>query len=292
MEDVTSELLGGGDGQEAPQEPVAPEPEPQPQPEPFRLKYRGEERELPYEPVTGLAQALDTTPEGVINALQRAREADRIARENIAYRQRIEELENQARGATYQERMGGGQAPQPRGYREQHQPQHQYPQQHEPDVDDPIALLKAMRQELNMTQRQFNEFIEAARQEQEVREQQRQEAIVLQHGQQLTSQMERFLNEKNHGRREPIDIREFAEEVALSGGVNPHVPIEHAMERAWLWMTRDEQFQRARNEAIDALKQPRAVVTVPGTRSSGTPAAKPQSDNLDLSQIPLGKFSF
>lgn len=277
-EDLSQLLPGEGE----PQQPAV-EQQPEPQPEPYRLKYRGEEREIPHDPVNGLAEALGTTPEGVINALQRAREADRIARENIRIQQELEEIRSQQQqAAQYQERLGGGQAPQPRSYQPQYrEPQYQQPQP-QPGDEDPIAMLRELRQGLNMTQRQFSEFIEAQQQMAAANERAREEAMALQHGQQIQSQLERYLHEKNNGRREPIDLNEFAEEVYLSGGGNRHVPIEHAMERAWLWMTRDEQFQAARNETLEKLQNKRAVVTIPGARGSGAPAPSSRASDSPL----------
>ncbi len=229
-----------------------------------------------------MAQDLETSPEGVINALQRARELDRISRENIAYRQQVQEL--QAQAAEYQQRMGGGQAPQPR-YTPDPQP-YRAPQPQ--GDDDPIALLRAVQEETRELRRQQSEWMEAARQDAEARQTMQEQAYVREQGQQLTAQMERYLHDKNQGRREPINLDDFAEEVALSGGMNPHVPLEQAMERALLWMTRDEQFQAARNETLEKLQNKRAVVTIPGARGGTSVPAPVQPSDNGLGNLTLG----
>jgi len=277
VEDV-SQLLPEGEGQPQQPEPTAPEPQPEPQPEPYRLKYRGEEREIPPDPVNGLAEALGTTPEGVINALQRAREADRIFRENIAYKQQI--AEQQAQAAQYQERLGGGQAPPVRQqpYAPQYQPPPPQYQAPPPGQDeDAFVYLRRIDQGYQQTQRQLQDFIQWQQDHQQRLEQQQMQVYQQQQAAEINSQLARFLTDKNKGRREQIELEDFAQEVMLSGGSNPHMPLDQAAERAWAFLTRDEQIQQARSETIDRLQQRRAVVTVPGRTAAAPPPPAPSA---------------
>ncbi len=273
VEDV-SQLLPGEGPVEPVAEPVAaePEPEPQPTPDPFRLKYRGEERELPYEAVAGMAAALDTTPEGVINALQRAREADRISRRNIQLEQEAAQRQQQYQAPAPEPRY----APPPPQYQPQ---QYQgYPPAPQAD-DDPIAMLRNLQRELGMTRTEFSEFKQAAQQQQQALEAQRQQAVEQQWIQQTDAQIERYLFDKNQGRKEKLELEDFKQEIVLNGGLNRYMPLEQAMERAFSWMTRDEQLQMARNDEMAKLRQPRAKVTVPGnTGGAAAPVAPPTAE--------------
>jgi len=291
-DDVTQ--LPEGEGQAAPQEPViAPEPQPEPPSEPYQIKYRGEVQNVPRDYIDGIAEHLNTSPEGVLNAFQRAKEADRISRENIAYKQQLAEF--QAQAAMYQERMGGGQAPpirQAQPYAPQYPPP-QYapaPPQYQPPPqgadEDAFVYLRRLDQGLQMTQRQVQEFMQWQQDHQQRLEEQQQQVYKQQQAQEISSQLSSFLAEKNKGRREPIDIEDFSAEVSLMGGASPYMPLHQAAERAWTWMTREEREQQARSETLDRLQNRRAVVTVPG-RSGATPAppAAPSMPVVTLGQI-------
>lgn len=272
------------------QEPQpVPVPEPQPQPSPYRLRYRGEEREVPREPIDALAPALGTTPEGIINYLQRAREADRISRRNSQLEAELDEL-RQSRAAQYQERMGGGQAPPPSAappYQPPYAPPQQYAQ------DDPVALLQALRAEQGQLIREQREFIDASRRDQAAREEATQQFQQTQQAMQIAAQAERFLAEANKGRKEAIELDDFMGEVELSGGSNRYVPLEQAFQRALTWMTRDELVSHTQSELMSQLRNPQAKVVIPSAPSAA-PAAKPANpldgmtwgQALDLGAIP------
>jgi hypothetical protein len=128
----------------------------------------------------------------------------------------------------------------------------------------------------------MQEFIQMQQDRQERFEQQQAQVYKQQQAQEINSQLQRFLSEKNKGRKEPIDVEDFAAEVTLMGGSNPYMPLDQAAERAWLWMTRDEREQQARSETLDRLQNRRAVVTVPGRGASvaAPPPAPTAADQL------------
>lgn len=278
-----------------PPEPgAAPEGQPQAAPEPapeefYEIKYRGEVRQVPKSTIDAIAPALETTPEGVINAFQRAREADRISREKIRLEQELERLRQQ-NGAEYQERMGGGQAPPPQ-FAPQYAPQQPYqyapPPYQQQQEEDPMAFLRRLEQGVAATQQQVNQFMQMASIQQQQVEQERRDVIAYQHAQQIEAQAERYLSEKNKGRREPIDVEDFKAEMELSGGLNPRIPLEDVMERAYSWLTRDEVFHTAQADINAKLRDPRAKVIVPAapTAPAPPPTLEQQIGGLKLGDI-------
>ena len=274
--DVTQ--FAQGDGLQPPQEPQEPQPAPEPQPpsDPYKIKYRGEEREVPRELVDNFAPYLGTNPTGVINLLQRGREADRIWNENTRLQQEIEALR--------QERMGGFQAPAPAPYQ---QPQYQPPQPQyapppyglqQPAQDDPIALINSLAQMQRMTHQEIQELRTTLKNEQESMRQQAQEQRENQQAREIDSMAEHFLLEHNKNRREQITKEEFLQEVSLSGGSNSYVPLDRAFDRAWRQITWDERGEAAQRDLMEKLRDPKAQVVVPGAPSSQTPAIDKRSE--------------
>ena len=240
------------------QQPVET-PQPAPEPEPYRFKYRGEEREVPREKVDGFAEVLGTTPQGVINLLQRAREADRI----YADRDRLaQELEAE------RQRNRGYQPPAPQPYS---QPQYPPTPAYTPpqDAPDPIAILQNLQRQVNeikeLTMHERQQFMSQFKEQQEIREAQRIESIA-----------DQFLQDHNKGRKNPVSREEFLEEIQLSGLHMSPLPMERVFDRAWRLITYDEAAPAAQKQIMDQLRDPRAKVVVPGASNVTPTAPAPQ----------------
>lgn len=263
-------------GGQAPAPEPAPEPAPQPEPQEFyEVKYRGEVQQAPKPYVEGLAQALGTTPDGVINAIQRAREADRIARQNSRLEAELEALRQQQAGQ-YQERMGGG-APPPPVYQPAPPAYNPYalPQPYQPQAQpgqmDPLVMLQEMYRTQQAQTQELQEFKQMTAWQIQQAQAQQEQNLTNQQAAQIEAQAERYLADKNKGRKEPIELQDFLDEVELSGGLNRHVPLEAAFDRAHTWMTRDEIASTAQADLQARLRAPNARVIVPAA-----PAVNPQ----------------
>lgn len=245
------------------QQETQPEAPPQPETEPYRFKYRGEERELPKDIVESFAGVLNTTPQGVVNLLQRSREADRIYAEKARLQEErdayLQELE-----ALRQQRMGY-QPPQPQ-YAPPPQPQYQQPD----GQVDPIAMLQQINRELR-------EWKETAHREREELVQRLSQQTEIERAQRIEGMAENFLEERNKGRKSPINMDEFLAEVEISGGAAPWLPLERAFDRAWRIMTYDEAAPQAQSDLLKELRKPTAKVVIPGAGTAGGPATQPQS---------------
>ena len=276
--DISSLAQGPQPPQEPLQEPQpVVEPPPPPPAEPYTLKYRGEERQVPREIVDSFAPYLGTKPEGVVNMLQRAQEANRIWNENLRLQQERDALMQELE-ASRQNRMGGFQPPQPAP---QQQPQFQYPMpqpQYQQAQDDPIALIQGLARMQQMTHGEIQELKTTLRQEQETMRQQAEEMANAQLAQEIESTADRFLSEHNKNRRDPISKEEFLQEVALSGGSNRYVPIERAMDRAWRVITYDERGTDAQQELKTRLRAPNAQVVIPAPTAAPAPAVDKRTE--------------
>lgn len=257
------------------QQEAQPEVPPQPETEPYRFKYRGEERELPKDIVESFAGVLNTTPQGVVNLLQRSREADRIYAEKARLQEErdayLQELE-----ALRQQRMGY-QPPQP-----QYAPPPQYQQ---PDGQvDPIAMLQQINRELR-------EWKETSAKEREELVQRLNAQTEIERAQRIEGMAEQFLDERNKGRKSPIGVDDFLAEVEISGGAAPWLPLERAFDRAWRIMTYDEAGPQAEKRVLEELRKPTAKVVIPGAgQSSGS--ASPQQSSLEKLEAQLGDMKW
>ena len=249
------------------------------QTDPYRIKYRGEEREVPRDLVDNFAPYLGTNPTGVVNLLQRAQEANRIWNENVRLQQERDSLMQELEAAR-QARMGGFQPPQAQPTYAPPTPQYATPPYglQQPAQDDPMAILMAQQQMLRQMQQDFQGLRSTLSAEQERLKEQAQEQALDQQTREIDAMAERFLGEHNKGRKEQITKDEFIQEVMLSGGSNRYVPLERAFDRAWRIITYDERGETAQRQMMDKLRDPRAQVIVPGASPAQPPTADKRSD--------------
>lgn len=283
---MTDELIPSGEPSQEGQPPQEPQPEPQPQPETdVLIRFRGEDIPVPMAGLEALAAAFKTTPERAAARIQMLQESNHAWNMAEKEKQRADALEQQ-----WQQHLQGTrqQPPQP-----QYQPQpYQAPpayspatygappsQQYQPpqpgQQDDPIQLLHLTRQEIAQMRRDILD-------EREQFKQAREREALEQDRARWQSAGDRFLEEKNKGRKTPITFEQLRDEIALSGMHLGNMAPERVFDKAWRVITYDEAGQTAENKLMTRLREPTAKVMLPGAPSTMPPpqSAKPKEPDF------------
>jgi hypothetical protein len=164
---------------------------------------------------------------------------------------------------------------------QRHQAEQAQPRQPQtsPADDDPIAMLRALNNEVRSIRAQQEE-------ERQFFKQQLQEQWLAEQAEKVDGAY-RGLNSwvdteaQRTGRKLPkFSIEELEQEIVESGmAQNKRLSWENAMRKAYQNLAWDSAMNAAEQAPIDRLRQPKATVTVPSGRGGGAPAPAPPADN-------------
>ena len=261
---------------EAPEAPAAPEAPPAAPPEPeteevIPLRLRGQEHLVPKRLFDELNEHLGGDAYTTKMRLQRMWDADQVYNET---RQRQQEWEQKE--AAYNARMQALESE-----RQARLQGHAAPQQ--PTEEDPMALLRAIREEVASTKQAWQEereAMKAALEEQYMTDQ----AAQAHHAyEQLVEQI------KSDKRKLPVIPEEALVEEAINSGLaaNKRLPWNEVLQRSYRNLAWEFLPQAVEKSTLEKLRDPRATVTVPGGRSAPPPPASPQSD---IDKVPFREF--
>lgn len=273
---MSEELILPG---EFPQGEPPPTPEPEPQPETdVLIRFRGEDVPVPQAGLEALAAALKTTPERAATRLQTMMESNHAWNEAEKQKQRADALEQQWQEHLRRQPVQLFAPPQPQYVPPPaYPPPNGYPPQpyQQPGVQpDPIALIEATRAEVARMSQTMD-------QREKAWEQRRNEEAARQDAAQWESAADRFLADKNKGRKTPVRAEELLEEVRLSGMHLSNMAPERIFDKAWRVMTYDDAGQTATQDLMTRLRAPTAKVVIPGAPSNTPPpASKPKEPDF------------
>lgn len=281
------------EGQTQPPQEETPQPPP---PSDILVRYRGEEIPIPAEGIEALAKAFNTTPERTVSWVQMQMDANRAWNEAERHKQRADTLEEQWQRHLQNQRQpepqygGNGYtqppnyAPPPTYYAPPGAPGPGYNPPYPPAQDDPIQLLHATRQEIQQMRRDWQEeqkrFHEAQQRQALEQDQARWDAAA-----------DRFLEERNKGRKKPVTRDELLGEVQLSGMHLSPLPPERIFDKAWRVVTYDDAGPAAQAELMRRLKEPTARVTIPGAPTNQPPPASQKPKEPDFGNITMRDIS-
>lgn len=167
-------------------------------------------------------------------------------------------------------------------YLAQQQQAQQRPQQQAPADDDPIAMLRALNNEVRSIREQQEQERQYFKQQLENQWLAEQAEKVDQAYRGLNSWVE--TEAERTGRRLPkFSIEELEQEIVESGmAQNKRLSWENAMRKAYQNLAWDQAMQAAEQAPIERLQNRKATVTVPGGRGGSAPApqAAPSDNGL------------